>query len=153
TIENLTSNLLGLTAACARCHDHKFDPIPQVEYYRLLAVLKPVYNPEKWVQPQDRHLNDVSAREKEVIDRHNGEIDRQLACLGQQIAAVRQPYEKRLFEAKLAALPEAIRADTAAALQTPAAKRNAVQKYLVDKLGPALAVPPEEVSSSLSEAD
>src|SRR5436190_2170161 len=59
-IENLTSNLLGLTVACARCHDHKFDPIPQVEYYRLLAVLKPVYNPENWIQPQRRHLEDRS---------------------------------------------------------------------------------------------
>jgi hypothetical protein len=61
TIENLSSNLLGLTVGCARCHDHKFDPISQVEYYRFLAILKPVYNPEKWVQPQDRHLYDVVA--------------------------------------------------------------------------------------------
>jgi hypothetical protein len=57
TIENLTSNLLGLTVACARCHDHKYDPISQVEYYQLLAVLKPVYNPEHWIQPQHRHLD------------------------------------------------------------------------------------------------
>src|SRR5436309_5822464 len=58
TIENLTTNLLGLTVACARCHDHKFDPVTQVEYYQLLAVLKPVYNPEQWIQPQKRHLDD-----------------------------------------------------------------------------------------------
>jgi hypothetical protein len=153
SIENLTSNLLGLTVACARCHDHKFDPISQVEYYRLLAVLKPVYNPEKWAQPQDRHLDDVSPREKEAILRHNGEIDRKVAELNGQIAAVRRPHEKKLFETKLAALPEAIRADTAAALQTPADKRNSVQKYLAEKLGPSLAVSPEEVSRSLSEAE
>jgi hypothetical protein len=153
TIENLTSNLLGLTVQCARCHDHKFDPIAQVEYYRLLAVLKPVYNPEKWIQPQNRHLDDVSAKEKEAIERHNAVIDRQAAELKQQIAAIRQPYEKKLFEAKLAALPEAIRADTAAALQTPAEKRNAVQKYLADKLGPSLKVVPEEVARVLGEND
>lgn len=29
---------LGLTVKCARCHDHKFDPIPQVDYYRMAAV-------------------------------------------------------------------------------------------------------------------
>src|SRR5439155_24441766 len=112
--------------ACALCHDDKFDPISQVEYYRLLAVLKPVYNPEKWAQPQNRHLDDVSAKEKEAIDRRNGEIDHQIGELNQQLAAIRQPYEKKLFETKLTALPEAIRGDTAAALQTPADKRNAV---------------------------
>jgi hypothetical protein len=153
SIENLTSNLLGLTAACARCHDHKFDPISQVEYYRLLAVLKPVYNPEKWIQPQDRHLFDVSPKEKEALDRQNAEIDRQIAELNGQLAAIRQPYEKKQFETKFQAIPEAIRADTAAALQTPADKRNAVQKYLADKLGPSLAVSPEEVAKSFTDSE
>jgi hypothetical protein len=153
TIENLTTNLLGLTVACARCHDHKFDPIPQVEYYRLLAVLKPIYNPERWVQPQDRHLPDVSPQEKAAIDRHNAALDRQVAELNRQVAALRQPHEKKLFEARLAALPEAIRADTAAALKTPPAKRSAVQQYLAAKLGPALKVSPAEVTRSLSPTE
>lgn len=30
--------MLGLTVGCARCHDHKFDPIPQADYYRLLST-------------------------------------------------------------------------------------------------------------------
>jgi len=33
-----TSAFLGLTVKCARCHDHKFDPIPQVDYYRIAAA-------------------------------------------------------------------------------------------------------------------
>jgi hypothetical protein len=32
------SGLLGLSIGCARCHDHKFDPIPQADYYRLLST-------------------------------------------------------------------------------------------------------------------
>ena len=32
------SAMLGLSVGCARCHDHKFDPIPQADYYRLLAT-------------------------------------------------------------------------------------------------------------------
>jgi hypothetical protein len=153
TIENLTTNLLGLTVACARCHDHKFDPISQVEYYRLLAVLKPVYNPEAWVKPQDRHLDDVSAQEKQAIERHNAEINRQVGELNGQIAALRQPHERRLFTARLATLPEPVRADTEAALATPAEKRTAVQKYLADKLGPLAQVSTEEVTRSLNDAE
>ena len=30
--------MLGLTVGCARCHDHKFDPIPQADYYRMLST-------------------------------------------------------------------------------------------------------------------
>jgi cytochrome c553 len=153
SIENLTTNLLGLTVACARCHDHKFDPISQVEYYRLLAALKPVYNPEAWIKPQDRHLDDVSAKEKVVMDRHNAEIDRQIAEWEGQVDALTQPYQKKLYDRRLSALPEAIRGDTAAALATPADKRNAVQRYLAEKLGPSLQVPPKEVSRAVSDSD
>src|SRR5262249_28747756 len=32
------TSMLGLTIGCARCHDHKFDPIPQADYYRLLST-------------------------------------------------------------------------------------------------------------------
>lgn len=38
-IQALTGTLLGLTVACARCHDHKFDPITQQDYYALAGVL------------------------------------------------------------------------------------------------------------------
>jgi hypothetical protein len=41
--------LLGLTFQCARCHDHKFDPIAQEDYYRLIAVFQPAYDPENWL--------------------------------------------------------------------------------------------------------
>ena len=41
--------LMGLTINCVRCHDHKFDPISQEEYYRLIAVFQPAYDPEHWL--------------------------------------------------------------------------------------------------------
>jgi hypothetical protein len=39
-IDATTRAVLGLTAACARCHDHKFDPVPQKEYYALAGIFR-----------------------------------------------------------------------------------------------------------------
>src|SRR5439155_25049766 len=113
------NSLLGLTLNCCRCHSHKFDPIPQRDYYQLMALFTPAYNPKDWkpVYPwkpeiKDRGLPDVAPAEAAAIDRHNAEIDRQVAALKRQQAELRRPYEVRLFETKLKALPGPIRADT-----------------------------------------
>jgi len=39
-IETMSRSMLGLTIACARCHDHKFDPIPQREYYAIAGIFQ-----------------------------------------------------------------------------------------------------------------
>lgn len=44
-IDVMTRGLLGLTVACARCHDHKFDPIGQADYYALYGVLRSSHEP------------------------------------------------------------------------------------------------------------
>jgi hypothetical protein len=48
-VDTLSRGLLGLTVACARCHDHKFDPIPTRDYYSIAAA----YNGARW---EDRML-------------------------------------------------------------------------------------------------
>jgi hypothetical protein len=40
TIDNLGKGILGLSVGCARCHDHKFDPIPSTDYYALFGIFK-----------------------------------------------------------------------------------------------------------------
>ena len=44
-IDVLSRGILGMTVACARCHDHKFDPILQTDYYALYGVLRSSYEP------------------------------------------------------------------------------------------------------------
>ena len=43
TVEHTARAFLGVTIQCARCHDHKFDPISQSDYYRLRAFFEPVH--------------------------------------------------------------------------------------------------------------
>jgi hypothetical protein len=44
-VENLGTALLGVSLTCARCHTHKYDPIPHVEYYRLMAFFNSTAEP------------------------------------------------------------------------------------------------------------
>ena len=52
-MEVLSSVVLGLTMKCTKCHEHKFDPIPQEDYYRLLATFKGAYDEHDWMRPRD----------------------------------------------------------------------------------------------------
>ena len=54
TTQILGASLFGLTFQCARCHDHKFEPITQRDYYALYAILWPSFDVDHWVKPQER---------------------------------------------------------------------------------------------------
>ena len=77
--------VLGLTVKCARCHDHKYDPIPQRDYYRLAAIFKGAFDENDWLKPVGgtekqykfgiRRLNIVTDEDKTENDRLNVEIN------------------------------------------------------------------------------
>src|SRR6185436_11278424 len=46
-IDVVTKGFMSLTAACARCHDHKFDPIPTKDYYALHGIFNSSVEPEE----------------------------------------------------------------------------------------------------------
>jgi len=152
-MEKVSSSTLGLTVGCARCHSHKFDPISQRDYYRMLAVFATSYNPTDWLQPQNRHLYTVSKPDQEEVERHNKEIEAPVAELKKTLAELRRPYETRLLDEKLKAIPEVLRSDAKAALETPADKRDDVQKYLFSKFNKALEVKTKETDAILSVTD
>jgi len=64
-IDVVTRGFLGLTVGCARCHDHKFDPIPTADYYSLYGVFASSVEP--YDRPRVEHVSDKGkAYEKEL---------------------------------------------------------------------------------------
>src|SRR5262249_5411513 len=133
TVKIVSSSLLGLTVQCARCHSHKYDPIPQTDYYRLQAVFMSAYRPSQWVPQVQRHLLEATDSQETETKEYNAPLNAAFAPRRQKLDALRNQFAERLFTDRLAKLPEPIREDVRLAVTTEAAKRNEVQKYLADK--------------------
>ncbi len=93
TQQIVASSLLGLTLQCARCHDHKYEPISQKDYYRMLAILQGAYRPEGPVLPSDKRLIFEATRaQKTSAAEVNGPLDLVIKALGDLKAARTQQY-------------------------------------------------------------
>ncbi len=85
-IDLVSRGLLGLTASCARCHDHKFDPVPTKDYYGLYSVFISSYEPEEKDLPligkpksekaYKEYQTERAKRQKNVDDYIHGEAEK-----------------------------------------------------------------------------
>jgi hypothetical protein len=158
-IEILGSGVMGLTLKCARCHDHKFDPIPQHDYYRLVDVFKGAYDEHDWLKPEistlpapismdpngDRHLPYVTTAERQQWERHDDGIARAVESLRTMLDRQAESLTRRYLDERLAQLPEVLREDVRQMLATPADQRTEVQKYLAEKFGKTLRIDRDEL--------
>ncbi len=138
TLQIVASSTLGLTLQCARCHNHKFDPIPQVEYYRMQGIFTAALRPKQWIPQMERRVLVASASQKKTADVHNGKLDSEIAKLKQELADLRAQFKQKLFDDRLVGLPESIRADVKQAIVKAAEGRTVVEKYLAEKFQPLL---------------
>src|SRR5262249_5563928 len=94
---------LGLTAGCGRCHDHKFDPIAQREFYQLFAYFNNVPERGKAIKfgnspPYIKAPTPEQQERLAALNRRVGEAEEQLARLGPDIDAAQTAWEKTLTE-------------------------------------------------------
>jgi mono/diheme cytochrome c family protein len=143
----LGSVVLGLTLKCARCHSHKFDPIPQRDYYRLVDVFKGAFDEYDWLKPdvkpglgpisQDplggRHLPYVTTVERRAWEADNAKIQREIDSLQLSLDQKVKNLSAKHIEERLTQWPESLREDVRKTLTTPPDKRDTVQRYLAEK--------------------
>ncbi|MBU6173955.1 MAG: DUF1549 domain-containing protein, partial [Planctomycetes bacterium] len=130
TLDMFSTAILGLTMECCRCHNHKYDPLPQRDYYRLMACFEPAFHVHVWKPPKERYLADVSLAERAEIDQRNTELDKRATELSKSESAIREKVRQRVRELRFAALPESIRDDVRRAIELKPEQRSEIQKYL-----------------------
>ncbi|MEO6784857.1 MAG: DUF1549 domain-containing protein, partial [Chthoniobacteraceae bacterium] len=64
TLKVVSSSLLGMTVGCAQCHDHRLDPIPQTDYYRMRAIFEPALDTGNWRTPNARLVSLMTDAER-----------------------------------------------------------------------------------------
>ena len=130
--------VLGVTIQCARCHDHKFDPILQKDYYSMTASIFG-YVETDWPMLPDEQALDYLATTAELDDR--------VSSIREQIREIEQPY---LTELKIERIRNEFPADILEAVLVPEDERTDGQKLLAAQVL-TLGVPRDQVDEAMSE--
>jgi hypothetical protein len=134
------SGFLGLTLNCARCHNHKFDPILQADYYRLQAIFAPA---------GEKEVDIARPIEKLAFEWDWAEYRARLKPIEEQIAAMERPYRRKLRERKREALPLELKA----ALALAPKERTEEQKRLAKDAEAQIGVSWDEVLAEMPAAE
>ncbi len=141
-VSNVMATFNSVTIHCARCHNHKFDPIPQKDYYRLQAVFagvergdRPYGDPQAMAErsAMDRRERDLKATQAELQRAVAALASPEVVRLDQQIAALRQQ------QAALPPLPAAA-ASLSNGYHSAIESRPDVEKWVQIDLGKSLPI-------------
>ncbi len=120
-VATTSMTFMGLTVGCARCHNHKFDPIPQKDYYQIQSVF---YSTRPYTYPLV--TPDEVAKYRAEVNKIT-ELQRPFRKAKADLEA---PYQKRLVEEAISKLPDYMQA----AWRTEPAKRTDGQKLNVQQI-------------------
>ncbi len=127
TLKIVSSSLLGLSVGCAQCHNHRYDPIPQADYYRFRAIFEPAYDVKNWRKPADRLVSLWS----EETRKEAAAVDADVKKLAEERQAEIDKIVADIFTAEVAKLPEEQRDLAKLARETPDKDRTPEQKQLL----------------------
>ena len=128
TLQIVSSSLLGLTLHCAQCHNHRYDPIPQIDYYHIRAIFEPALDVKNWAPTSAAReialFKDEDRKKADEIEKEAGKID-------QERLKKQEQYIEATFQKQLAKLPPELHESIKAARNTAMPKRSAAQQKLL----------------------
>ena len=127
TMQIVGTSLLGLTVNCAQCHDHRYDPIPTVDYYRLRAIFEPGLDWKNWRTPPARQISLYTDADIELAKK----IEAEAVAVEQERQKKADGYITRTLEEELLLVPEEKREALRIAYRTVVKEQNDDQKALL----------------------
>jgi hypothetical protein len=127
TIKIVSTSLLGMTVGCAQCHNHRYDPITQADYYRMRAIFEPAFDTTSWRAPNARLVSLWSEETKQKAK----EVDAELAKLAEERKTALEQLVQETLDSEIAKLPEELREPARVARNTPEKERTDEQKKLL----------------------
>lgn len=127
TIKTVATSLLGLSLGCAQCHNHRYEPITQVDYYRFRAIFEPAYDWKNWRVPNGRLVTLYTDADRAKA----AEIEAQAVKIDADRQKKLDEHIQRILELELLKKPEELRAPLRAAHNLAADKRSPEQVALL----------------------
>ncbi len=126
-VRGVSTTFLGLTLNCARCHNHKFEPLSQMDYARMLAVFAPLERPQEGRTEFDLAVGTLAERELfNATQKRATEVMKQITA---QMEDLERTVRQRYLKLGTSSLP----ADAWEAFRTPNEQRTDPQKALIRK--------------------
>ena len=137
-VDTISSTFLGMTVACAKCHDHMFDPVSQADYYSMKALFDPLVL---------RKMTLASAGDLVAAGKAQAEIERQRAPLERERDTLLEPVRSKLYDDRVAMLPP----DIQVVIRKPERTRSVEEQKLADDYFPILRIDGDKIDEVLTE--
>ncbi len=151
TVEIVSSNLLGLSLRCAKCHSHKYDPISQRDYYRFAAIFAAAYSPQEWLRPAERLVPLMTAAEQSNLENHNAAVSEKLGEAKKPLDELNDKYLAQLRDQQIATLPADVQDAVREALNKPADEQSEAMRSLLATHGEQLKATLEELPKAFPD--
>lgn len=137
-VDTVSSAFMGMSVACAKCHDHLFDPISQADYYAMKALFDPLVL---------RKVTLASAAELVAAGQAMAEVAAKRAPFEKALAELIAPFKERLYEDRVAMLPP----DVQAVIRKGEKERSVEEQKIADDYFPILRIDGDKINEVLPE--
>ncbi|MES2920621.1 MAG: DUF1549 and DUF1553 domain-containing protein [Verrucomicrobiota bacterium] len=135
-VDTVSTAFMGLTVGCAKCHDHKFDPVSQVDYYSMKALFDPLVL---------KKVNLASAQDLVTAGKAMEETQKKRAPFEKELAAFLDPHKTKLREERIAMLPPEVQV----IIRKSEKERTVEEQKIADDYFPILRIDNDKIEEAL----